>query len=262
MRFLTYNIRLGLESSLRRVGEVLAEGDADLIGLQEVGRDWIMGAPGDQLAVLGRMLGLPHRVYAPALRIHPRLHPWTTQNTGLPPRALRLLATPGPLVRPPGPRIAWYGLGLLSRWPVLEHTVIPLPREKDEQRVLLLARLATSRGPLLVGVTHLAVQQEERLEQARVLASLLRAQDDVPLVLLGDLNDAPGSPTLRRIVAGDLVQDSFLAAGQGGEGATFPARRPLVRLDYALFGRGLRPRSCLALQAIASDHLPVLAESE
>ncbi|MDY0061291.1 MAG: endonuclease/exonuclease/phosphatase family protein [Myxococcota bacterium] len=258
MNAITYNIRLGLESSLGAVGRLLTSLAPDLVGLQEVGAGWVMGPAGDQAAILAQGVGLPHHLFGPALRLSPTRRPWTPEDTGLPRRSLGFLATPGPLVRPVGPTPARFGVALLSRWPVTEITTFPLPRGEDEQRVLLAARVATPAGALRVGVTHLSTSARERLRQAEAVGHLVRALSPGPWLLLGDLNDTPDSPTLR------VLQEAGLRpAGEAGREAepSFPARNPLQRLDYILLGGPWDGSGCCrVIPAVASDHRPVVAE--
>ena len=258
MRVLSYNIRLGLESSLGAVGELIASARADLVGLQEIGRGWVMGEPGDQLARLGELTGLDHRVLGAALTIDPSEDLWTEDATGLPEHSLRALTTPGPQVRWPSQGGAHFGVGLLSRWPLSDVRLIRLPRLKDEQRVLLMVRVAASEGPLLAAVTHLSIHEDDRLAQTEVLASLLRKEEG-PLLLMGDLNDSPHSACLERL-RGAGLSDAFPCSDIHGSGSTYPSQRPLLRIDYLLVGGGIEARSCLTLPCQASDHLPLLTE--
>jgi endonuclease/exonuclease/phosphatase family metal-dependent hydrolase len=80
-------------------------------------------------------------------------------------------------------------------------------------------------------------------------------------VLAGDFNDFPPGPVTRTL-ANRLADAGARIAGR----ATFPSRRPLLRLDRVYTSRAVRvghvqvARSPLA--RAASDHLPIVVELE
>ncbi len=257
MRFLTFNIRLGIESSLERVAEVIVQSAADVVALQEVGRHWVMGPRGDTLAALSDITGLRWRAYHPALRLHPLVRPWTCESSGLGPRALDALTRVSRRVRPPGPHVARYGVGLLSRWALSAPVTVPLWRGVDEQRVMGMATVQSPSGPVPVLVTHLAVHHHERVLQAHQVAALAKAAMPGGVVM-GDLNDVPWSDTLAVFASAGLEGPT-----QSLMGPTYPAASPMTRLDYVLAGGRLEVVSDEVLPVPGvSDHLPVLAEVE
>ncbi|WP_329500950.1 endonuclease/exonuclease/phosphatase family protein [Kitasatospora herbaricolor] len=71
------------------------------------------------------------------------------------------------------------------------------------------------------------------------------------VLLLGDLNSTLDDRGLRPVT-------SRLTAARTGFGFTWPAARPLARIDQVL-SRGLRPLSATALPATGSDRLPLTA---
>ncbi len=219
----TYNIRVGIETSLEDVGATILSGGADVVALQEVGVRWRMGACVDQPAVLGAAAGLPFHAFA------------------------------GALLDDAGGR---FGVALLSRWALDGVQTTNLPREADEQRVLLRARVLAPM-PFIVLVTHLSVNAPERLRQAEQVGRAVRAEIE-PVLLLGDLNDLPGSPVVVTACAGLI--DCFDAQGQGPP-ETFSVRDPHRRIDYIACGPGLAVAGpCTVLRsARASDHFPLVA---
>lgn len=78
-----------------------------------------------------------------------------------------------------------------------------------------------------------------------------------PVVLLGDVNEAPGGPVHTALTA------SLLDAAPEGA-ATFPARDPVHRIDLVLHDPSLRVRRAEVLDGAlvrrASDHLLLLVE--
>ena len=113
----------------------------------------------------------------------------------------------------------------------------------------------------LVGLVgcHLSLDRERREDEATTVAAVARRLRG-PVVLAGDLNEPPGSPSWVRFARAGLVDhgdDSWL---------TFSADHPRKRID-ALLVRGdvqvLRhgdPGVPAGLLERASDHRPVLAE--
>ncbi len=252
---MSYNIRLGVESSLDEVGRRLAALQPDLVALQELGQHWVMGGEGDQLGRLGEACGLSARRFGGALCLDPAQRPWSTAGSGLPEAALRFLATPGPRVRAVGAAPARFGLGLLARWPLDEPRLLLLPRREDEQRVLLCATLRHPETPLCVATAHLSVRAAERRLQAAAVAAALRGCE-LPVALLGDLNDEPGSECLAALLAAGLQDAAQGAAAQ----PTFPAAHPRQRLDFALLHPSLRVRAVQVPEVQASDHRPLVVD--
>jgi endonuclease/exonuclease/phosphatase family metal-dependent hydrolase len=221
---MTWNIELGKESSLKALGDaVLAAGVPDVLALQEVGVDWHDGKKGDQPRVLAKQIGLPHHLFVGAI----------TDSTG-----------------------GRFGIALLSRWPFLSADTTLLPRDIDEQRVLLRTRIGAP-TPFTVLATHLARKSKDRLKQAPVVGAAAAAAEG-PVVLLGDFNDEPTSATLKSI-KGALV-DCFEVAGKGAR-ETFSVKDPKESIDYILCGAGFEPVGPARVEraAIASDHFPVIA---
>ena len=106
-------------------------------------------------------------------------------------------------------------------------------------------------------VVHLGLDAAERAQHLRLLLRR-RASGAWPLVVLGDLNELPGSPSWRALEAAGLVDAAV------GAGPTFPAARPAHRIDAVLVGYGLGVTEARVLDdraaRAASDHLPVLVD--
>lgn len=222
---MTYNIRVGVETSIAALIEAIdAAGAPDVLALQEVGLRWRMGERIDQARAIATGVGLAHVAYAGAL-----------------------------LDAPSGGR---FGIALASRFPLDGVQTTNLPREADEQRVILRARVLAP-TPFVVLNTHLSVKAPERLSQARQLALAVAAEDD-PVVLMGDLNDVPGSAALLEAFAG--LVDCFDAGGVG-PAETFSVKAPTARIDYLGCGHGIEPLAGAEVVrgARASDHFPLRA---
>ena len=95
-----------------------------------------------------------------------------------------------------------------------------------------------------------------RADQARLLRRMLDSEE-LPFVVCGDLNSTPHSWVYAHLAEG--LTDAFREAGAGW-GGTFPAGLPLVRIDVVLVSEEWEVRRARVSQAVASDHLPVIAE--
>lgn len=149
-----------------------------------------------------------------------------------------------------------YGNALLTRWPAraLRRELLPLWRGEPRGFIHAVTQVPGG-GEWHVLVTHLSVGTVSRRRQLVTIAGELAATP-APAVLLADLNEWNG---WARGLAGLGRAATLLPSPP-----SFPSRRPMLRLDR-IAGRGcvaLRDawvhRSALA--ALASDHLPILAE--
>ena len=144
-----------------RTASVLAQADADVIGLQELDRNLARSGHGDQAAELAPRLGMEVRFW-PTLR------------------------------RSDGE----YGLGIASAAPLHDARFVSLPRlGQEEPRGAVTALYAGVR----ILVTHLSTDRRARAVQLAALAAIV-AGFDGPLILMGDLNLGPRSlGPLRRL---------------------------------------------------------------
>lgn len=147
------------------------------------------------------------------------------------------------------------GNAILTRLPVVDarRLDLSLPRG-GEPRGAIVAHLRSDCGDLLLAATHLGLRRWERARQLERLLDEFRDEKGAP-VLAGDLNEWRGwGPCSRRLAA---------RFGPAPARRTFPARRPVFRLDRIYAGGALRLHSIdvvrTALTQLASDHLPVRA---
>lgn len=238
LRIMSYNIRIGIESSMACVAKTVERlGTPDVLALQEITAHWHMGERLDEPAYLAGALGLPHYVFAGAL----------TDSQG-----------------------GRFGVALVSRWPLETPRVWRLPRAEDEQRVLLRARLA-SPTPMWLFNTHLSIRENERLAQAKAINRHVAAVEG-PVLLAGDLNDVPDSPTvhaIRGVTAGHrdmprpALTNSFETHGVGPP-ETFSTKRPARTIDYIVHNATMSSvgPAYVARDGMASDHFPLVASLE
>jgi endonuclease/exonuclease/phosphatase family metal-dependent hydrolase len=238
----TYNIRAGGVGRGRQIVEVLARSAPDVVILQEA-------IYPDVVESIGEGLGLTTVI---ARRSH--------------------------------------SVAALSRFPVraFDYRLAPTGRDVLELRF--------EKPALRLFGVHFAAGLSQRGERRRIvevthLLELTKgAAGDAPVALLGDFNAvAPGdAPFVRRMplwirallrfdggirtdamaaVAGAGFTDAYRAANAGFAGLTLPSGAPVIRLDYLMLDESLAGRlvACRTgepgpVAALASDHLPVIAE--
>lgn len=153
------------------------------------------------------------------------------------------------------PSLGWHGQTMLVRpdWQLQSVRRIALPGL--EPRGAILAEMESPEGPVRVIGVHLGLIGRYRRMQLAAIRAYLSHHADMPTLIMGDFNEWSLSGG-----AEALGPDFRLHA----PGPSFPAARPVGRLDRIAVGRGLHlvdagvadgPLAC-----IASDHLPVWAE--
>jgi len=159
------------------------------------------------------------------------------------------------------PRGHGYGNVTLTR---LRHRAVAtydLSVRGREPRVCLCLELCEG---VLAANVHLGLGRREREVQLGILLDdvgpLLARDAPRALLVGGDFNDWPPGAVTRTLER--LFVDAARAASERPP-KTFPARRPLLRLDR-LYVAGLAVRACTvdgsASARAASDHLPLIAE--
>lgn len=234
---LVYNIHAGKDAggrdNLARVAEVVRGTGADLVLLQEVDRNTRRSGPTDQPAALARLTG-----YSVAFG--------------------RTIGFQG----------GDYGVALLSRWPILRDTLIPLAVTAPpggsvanrEQRGVLVAVVSAPGGPLTVLNTHLDASRDDawrvqEIEGVLRVANPIRGSG-VPLLLGGDFNSRPASPVHGTLRAAGF-RDAWPECGTG-DALTFPAAAPDRRIDYLYLTGGARCLDARVVPGEASDHRALL----
>ena len=226
LRVLAYNIHHaeGVDGKLDvpRIAQIIKESGADLVALQEVDKATERTGKVDQAKELAGLTGM-HMVFGKAMDYQG----------------------------------GEYGQAILSRWPILSSKTHYLPEPADrEPRIAVETTIRLGDGgPTIRFVgTHLEHQLEAvRIEQAAELNKLF-AGDEIPTILLGDMNARPGSNPMKILL--EKWQDT------GNTAPTVPAENPRNLIDYVLF----RPAGAWEVlssevlnEPVASDHRPVLA---
>lgn len=131
------------------------------------------------------------------------------------------------------------------------------------RRGVAIAVLRMGQASFAVAGVHLDLREEPRLRHVGELVVALGSHvpAGVPVIVAGDVNDRPGSRTWTELAAGRV--DAFASAGSG-DGFTSTAARPHQRIDAIFADPRLTLRSAAVVAhpdaAVASDHLPVVAE--
>src|SRR5262249_14122245 len=139
-----------------------------------------------------------------------------------------------------------FGNAVASRWPIRDVTVQPLPGEESgEYRCLVGSRIETPAGMLPFFTTHLnwkfdhaAVRERQVVAAADAIRRAV-AHDDLPPVLVGDLNAEPDATEIRFLcgltsLGGRSVyfQDAWRLAGDGGPGFTWDNGNPFAASSF------------------------------
>lgn len=149
---------------------------------------------------------------------------------------------------------------------VRARSVVLSPVPDRRQRGLTFAVLEITGAQLTVANIHLDLRERWRQRHvAEILCRLdrVRAHHGAPVAVAGDLNETSGDPAWR--ILDERFGDAHARAPRGGE-ATFPARRPRVRIDAVFVDGGIEATGCgvptgpAAEMPLASDHLPVVAD--
>jgi len=155
-----------------------------------------------------------------------------------------------------------YGEAVLSRYPILDTKINPLPHsDKAEPRTALEIHIELPGGmKIAFAGTHLDHQsdQSNRMMQAGRIVELYENYD-LPIVLAGDLNAAPGSDPI------NLLRRQWSYAAQDDPRPTFPSVKPVRKIDYIMYkpkGRWKVVEIRVIDEKVASDHCPVFAVLE
>lgn len=232
LRVMTYNIHVGVgmdkKLDLQRIADVIKQEHLDLVGLQEVDRGVKRTEGIDEIAELARLTGMQ---YAFA-------HNLDYQG-------------------------GQYGVAILSRFEIqkIEHRKYDNKREV-ERRGMLRIEVSIGGRTLNFVTTHLDYQYEDgRVFEAQQLLALLKDQT-APLIVVGDFNEEPNGAAYQLMAP--QFRDAWLEAKTPGAGLSYPADKPLKRIDYIYCGAKdrIRTKKAWIVNTLASDHLPVIADLE
>ncbi len=232
VRILTYNIHHGEGTDGRidlvRLADVISTAAPDLVALQEIDQGTARSEGVEQLTELGRLTGL-HSAFGRSIDY----------------------------------RGGTYGVGVLSRWPILKEENHRLPASLDrEPRTTLTVEVKAARGRPRIRFTSTHLDQgrdvQNRIAQATVLNQRL-AGGEAPQVLAGDLNSRPDSDVL------ETLRSRWTVVSPADQVTDSLSGRPSFRVDYVLVRPAERWRVIDARVLdvpVVSDHRPVLVVLE
>ena len=232
LRVMTYNIHVGVgmdkKLDLQRIADVIKGARPDLVGLQEVDRGVKRTEGKDEIVELAAMTKMEY-AFAPNLDYQ-------------------------------GGK---YGVAILSRLPIknTEHRMFENKREA-ERRGMLRIEVEVDGKTLHFITTHLDYQFEDgRLFETEQMLKFLESVKG-PTIVVADLNDVPTGSAYQLIRT--KFDDAWVTSGAKTEGFSYPADKPLKRIDHIFYRTGdrMRARKSWVIEALASDHIPVLSELE
>ena len=156
---------------------------------------------------------------------------------------------------------------MLSREEIGYSSTVPLPVKPVETRAggsheprVALALFFDVHGTVWRAVnTHLdPVDGDSRAQEIAALLGVVREEKSAgtPLVVGGDFNSTPDDPVMQPLQKAGL-RDSWVECGQG-DGFTYPADKPVKRIDYLFLAGNVRCVSAQVLDMQVSDHRPLL----
>jgi endonuclease/exonuclease/phosphatase family metal-dependent hydrolase len=236
LRVMTWNIAAG-HGDLASIAKVIGESGAEIVALQEVDVRWSeRSAFADQADSLSKLLHMQVR-FAPIYSIRDSVGPSGSRE---------------------------FGVAVLSRYPIIGSTNHSITRLSTQQQSAtpavapgFLETTIDIRGTHIKAFsTHLdyrgnpAVRQQQVAEMLEIFRSSAG-----PMILFGDLNATPKAAELSPLL--QKLQDAWVPAD--GNDLTYPAEKPVKRIDYVLTSSDFTSTSSTVPETQASDHRPVIA---
>ncbi|KIF54360.1 endonuclease/exonuclease/phosphatase family protein [Vibrio owensii] len=238
----TYNIAAARVGSVEELTKAIAKIDADVIALQEVDKFTERSGKVDQLARIAGKLKMKYSF--------------------------------GKAIDFQGGE---YGVGILTKFPILKKQVFELPSGNGEQRVLLAVEVKPEgfTSPIVIFSTHLDWKEDPqtRIEQIREIQNITIGNtesviEDMPSkikILAGDFNDTSNSRVLN-----ELQRYWDMVTLENQDMRTWPAINPALDIDHIFTFKGQKwsvnqiniPNQSQQVNSInwpkTSDHIPVL----
>lgn len=226
LKLMTYNIRYGELASMESIADYISSEKVDIVALQEC--DWNTHR-GDAPRQNGVMFLNELAYYSGMFGIY------------------------GKAINFSG---GYYGIGILSRYPILRYERVLLPNDgRTEQRTMLIADVELPGGKVVTFVnTHLEVMTSQmRIDQVNFINEYLKDCLNV-LFLAGDMNAEPDSHEMQ------LLYEKWSSLTD--QEKTFPSHSPDVKLDY-IYSRESDQVELVGTEVkkgvTLSDHLPVIS---
>ncbi|WP_246187617.1 endonuclease/exonuclease/phosphatase family protein [Ornithinibacillus caprae] len=231
---MTYNIHHGKsvekELNLDQIAHVIKESNADIIGLNEVDKNFHKRSEfEDQINWLAKELNM-EQAFTHSISLKSKEKDTARQ----------------------------YGNGLLSKYPIVKKKDHHFNFVKGlvEGRSLLEATVQLDEKMIQVYVTHLSLIPFLQNKQTNYITNCL-SECSHPKIIMGDWNMKPGSRTWEKMT--DILVDAWETGGEEGAGYTYPSTQPKRRLDYIFMNTTFHIRNVevVTTKPKASDHLPL-----
>ena len=226
VRVIDYNVHNGFNTTgrldLEALATIIEESEADVVGLQEISRGWLIWGRTDMLTWFSQRLDMPY--------------------------------VSGPTAD------AQWGNAILSRYPIVRAEAFPLPTEELLiRRGYIIAEIDIGRGTIILIDTHFAHRgSSNNAAREMQAAEIVRAWDGgATTVIVGDMNAPPEADSILTLSDAGLVNIAAEICLQPV--LTSPASDPNRQIDYIWISPDLSASRCKVGQIQASDHLPVIA---
>jgi len=225
VRVMDYNVHNGFNTAgrldLETLANIIEESEADVIGLQEISRGWLIWGGVDMLTWLSQRLDMPY--------------------------------FSGPTSD------AQWGNAILSRYPIVSAEATPLP--PDDLLLLrgyIVAEIDIGGGTLTFVDTHFSHRGKHDAIRELQASELVSAWNSAPFtIIVGDLNATPDSDAMQTLSGAGLINVAAEICTPPIH--TSPADDPRRQIDYIWVSPNLHFSDCEILQTTTSDHLPVIA---
>jgi endonuclease/exonuclease/phosphatase family metal-dependent hydrolase len=226
VRVLSYNIHHGAgvdgTLDLKRIAKVIKSTSPDIVSLQEVDYKVKRSKNFDQAKELASLLGMNYKFG----------------------RSIRLGR-------------GQYGNAVLTKLDIKKSETIPLPGK--EKRSALCVTLEKSSDEFLFIATHFDLTKQSQINSIPIIEKLVDSRKDLPVILAGDLNAGPQSPTMT------ALEENWKNATDKSGLFTYPAQEPRAQIDYILYRSSKDFKvleTCVLDESTASDHRPIFAVLE
>ncbi|MGN0226611.1 MAG: endonuclease/exonuclease/phosphatase family protein [Paludibacteraceae bacterium] len=224
LRIMTYNVASGLMGNMQQIADYIRNKDADIVALQEV--DLRTNRPEtptqhgkNQMTELG--------YFSDLLPIFGSINNYPTGG--------------------------YYGLGLLSKYPILNISNVQLPQvvDKKEPRTMIVGTWDINGKLLTVACTHLSLDSRNREVQMKYIRKYMRKYKGYKIIC-GDLNSTYSEGLVAKVFSNwkDALPTMQL---------TFHSNNPYAKYDWMLLENKSNIKilnTIVDKQCKLSDHLP------
>jgi len=156
-----------------------------------------------------------------------------------------------------------YGEGILSKHSLLQsrNVMLPYSSGNEPRAALEITTILPSKDTITIIGTHLDHLKDntDRIQQAKKINDVF-SLNKYPTILVGDLNDTPGSTTIN--ILEKMWSSSY---NKKNTKPTFPSNDPSFKIDYVMFypkNRWKVIKTEVIQDSIASDHCAYLVTIE